>query len=54
MKFKSIHDACADLMYFDNTDQVHEVTILSDDLLNWKLTKVKIIVNVNWNYKLID
>lgn len=54
MEYYNICEACADLMYFDNTDKVHEVKILSDDLFNWKPTKVKIIVNVNGTYKLID
>lgn len=54
MEYYNIYEACADLMWFDDTEQVHEVTILSDDLLNWKPAKVKIIVNVNGTYKLID
>jgi len=54
MEYYNIYEACADLMWFDDTDKVHEVTILSDDLFNWKPTKVKIIVNVNGTYKLID
>ena len=54
MKYYTIYEACADLMWFDDTDQVHEVTILSDDLFRWRPTEVKIIVNQNGTYKLID
>ena len=54
MEYYNIYEACGDLMWFDDTDKVHEVTILSDDLFKWKPTKVKIIVNVNGTYKLID
>lgn len=53
MEYYTIYEACADLMWFDDTDQVHEVTILSDDLFRWRPTKVKIIVNQNGTYQLI-
>lgn len=53
MNYPTIEEACADLMWSDNTDQVHEVTILSDDLFKWKPTKVSILVNPNGTYQLI-
>jgi len=53
MQYSTLVEACADLMWSDFTEQVHEVTILSDDRFRWRPTKVKIIVNQNGTYQLI-
>lgn len=54
MNYYTLQEASEDLRWSDFTEQVHEVTILSDDRFRWRPTKVKIIVNQNGTYKLID
>lgn len=53
MNYYTLQEASEDLRWSDFTDQVHEVTILSDDRFRWRPTEVKIIVNQNGTYELI-
>jgi hypothetical protein len=51
MKFKTIYDACAELMYADSIQYI--IWITNEEKFGFKPKKVKIFVHGNGTYELI-